>query len=139
MEQQTRLQYLLEQLVAHTATDEELAELADLAGKDNTDHAIAAIEQLLQQDPAAYPEPYDREKWMAVANNILAADKMETIRKPVERKIPVLRRYRWVAAAAILGVIALGSYLWWQQRPVINVVVVTAQDVLPGGRKAKLK
>ncbi|MET7000402.1 FecR family protein [Chitinophaga defluvii] len=138
MEQQTRLQYLLEQLVAHTATDEELAELADLAGKDNTDHAIAAIEQLLQQDPAAYPEPYDREKWMTVANNILAADKMETVRKPVERKIPVLRRYRWVAAAAILGVIALGSYLWWQQRPVINVVVVPAQDVLPGGSKAML-
>lgn len=138
MEQQTRLQYLLEQLVAHTATQEELEELTNLVSKDADDSAVAAIEELLQDYPAKYPEPYDHEKWMMVANNILAADKMEPAEKPVERKMSVMRRYRWVAAAAILCAIAVGSYLWLQPRPAAIVNTVSVHDVLPGGSKALL-
>lgn len=137
MEQQTRLQYLLEKLVAHTATEEELEELTGLAGRDAADGAVAAIEQLLQQYPAKFPEPYDHEKWMTVANYILAADKMQAGERPPERKVPVISWYSWVAAAAILCAVVLVSYLWLQQPPA-TVVTAPAHDVLPGGSKAML-
>jgi transmembrane sensor len=137
VEQQTRLQYLLEKLVAHTATEEELEELTALVNNDTTEESVVVIEQLLQEIAMPFQEQYDHEKWMRVANNILEADKVSP-ESPAEEKVFFMHRYRWVAAAAVLCAIALGSYLLLNQRTLPIVETVPAHDVLPGGSKAML-
>lgn len=142
VKQENRLYYLLDRLVAHDATPAELDELSALA--EQQDAVMPEAEAYLQglQPSIAAPMPetdahlhdlqapvYDKEKWMLVADKILASDK-----QPV-RRISLLRRY-W-AAAAVLLLLAAGAYMLRprQQRDIKTVTEVT---ISPGKEGAIL-
>src|SRR5690606_36971444 len=112
VQQQTRLQDLLERLMAHTATEEELNELAGLVGEDAPGAPIDEIEAVSEEEYARFSKDYDRERWMKVADRILAADLNAT----GKRRVTSIRRYyRQAVAAAVLCAIALTAYLWMQR------------------------
>ena len=120
MEQQTRLNFLIARLASQSASDSELTELTELLQQDTSDKVIVHIEeQLAMVSPATQP-PFDREKWMAVADKILAADK---INPPTERlrekpRISLMRMKHWVAAAVLLAIMVLLT-IWFVPRKAV--------------------
>ncbi|PUZ21644.1 FecR family protein [Chitinophaga costaii] len=139
MEQNTRLQYLLDRLATHTASEEELQELSHLIKADPGSALIDQAEArlLAQQDPAL--PAYDAEQWMQVADQILMADKLPATRIIPLRNRPFLRRAGWAAALLLL----LGAGTWMLQRVhrhgLAPVVAVTKlPDVAPGHNGAVL-
>lgn len=136
MEPNTRLQYLLDRLVSHTATKEELLELTTLVEQDSD--TIETVESLLQ---ASTLPDYDHARWMSVADKILQADKLpeEPVATPVYR-LHFLHRWGWAAAVVLL--LGSAAYLLnhYQQQPAIRMAGTTTAnaDALPGSNGAIL-
>ena len=135
MEQNTRLQYLLDRLVSHTATKEELLELTSIVEQDSD--TMEAVESLLQSSPMP---AYDHPRWMSVADKILQADKLPEapVAAPVYR-LHFLHRWGWAAAVVLL--LGAAAYLlnhYQQQQPAPRMAGKTAADVLPGSNGAIL-
>lgn len=103
------------------------------------------------------------EEWMALSdtNRAIAAEFMGTgqlqqrlldvlskraiwdrIQEVIPHEAPAVQRkisWRWVAAAAMAGAIAVGGYIYQQNNmPVKQPAVAVMQDVLPGSNKATL-
>ena len=137
MEQQTRLQYLLNRLVHRTATEEELEELNAIVAQDN-DTIDDATQWLLDGEASQLPA-YDRQRWMSVADRILQSDKLqpETGAKPVYR-IHFLHRWGWAAAVVLL----LGATAWLlnhrRQQPPAVMMAHVLPDADPGSNGAIL-
>lgn len=124
-----RLVYLIHQVENQSATAEELRELSDLMMEDSTGMLAAQIEQLLHVSPVLVDTPLN---WDQLADNILGADRPKVVR---------MRRWSWVAAAAVLALISISSYFFLQQRTTTKVPVVAQKkntDIQPGGNKAIL-
>lgn len=137
MEQNTRLQYLLDRLVTYTATAEELLELNALV--DGHNDTINEVEQLLTPDTSPLPA-YDHSRWMSVADRILQSDKLlpETAAKPVYR-VHFLHRWGWAAAVVLL----LGTAAWLlnhyrMQQPPALMARKAMPDADPGSNGAVL-
>ncbi|HEY9262972.1 FecR family protein [Chitinophaga sp.] len=138
MEQNTRLQYLLDRLVSHTATTEELLELTTLVEQDSD--TMQTVEALLLAAEEAPLPVYDHARWMSVADRILEADKLseEPAAAPVYR-LHFLHRWGW--AAAVVFLLGTAAYLlnhYQQQQPVARMAGKTAADALPGSNGAVL-
>ncbi|MBO9729562.1 MAG: FecR domain-containing protein [Chitinophaga sp.] len=136
MEQHTRLQYLLERLVAYTATAEELTELTTLVEQDNGT-TMEEVAQLLASETTA---SYQHDHWMSVADRILAADKLpaDPATAPVHR-LPFLHRWGWAAAVVVL--LGTAAYLLQHYQRTQPPALVTAPhqpDVAPGSNGAIL-
>lgn len=136
MEQHTRLQYLLERLVAHTATPEELTELTALMEQDNGT-TMEEVAQLLASEATT---DYQHDHWMSVADRILAADKLpaDPATTPVHR-LPFLHRWGWAAAVVLL--LGTAAYLlqhYQRPQPPALVTVPHQPDVAPGNNGAIL-
>ncbi|MBO9631634.1 MAG: FecR domain-containing protein [Chitinophagaceae bacterium] len=108
MEQKARLNYLLTQLSGQYANDAELVELMDWVSQDDTDKTIGYIEEQLAVASPLKTQPFDKDKWMQVADKILRADKTTAtpVIKPGIFSITGLKRH-WVAAAAIISFFTL--------------------------------
>jgi ferric-dicitrate binding protein FerR (iron transport regulator) len=134
MEPNTRLQYLLDRLVTHTATTEELQELTLLVEQDSD--TIQEVESLLQTSPLP---AYDQARWMSVADKILQADKLpeKPVAAPVYR-LHFLHRWGWAAAVVLLLGTAAYMLNHYQQQPAIRMAGTTAADALPGSNGAVL-
>lgn len=111
MENEARLNFLLQQLTSSAATDAEMKEIWELVEGDESNKSIGYIEeQLALLDPSPLL-PFNKEKWMAVADKILAADTIGQA-SIVVRKVRLLFGVRkWIAAAAILLVCC--ALLFW--------------------------
>jgi transmembrane sensor len=134
MEQNTRLAYLLDRLVSHTATEEELQELTTLVEQEPD--IMEAVETHLQT--ATLPA-YDHARWMSAADKILQADKLpeEPAPTPVYR-LHFLQRWGWAAAVVLL--LGTTAYLMnhYQRPPAAGLAGQIPADALPGSNGAVL-
>ena len=109
MEQQ-RLNYLLQQYMAESATVQELEELSNILRSDADSEAFKTLlTEMMHQEAPAFPA--DRERWQQMQQDIVNVDRQGV--QPL-RSIPakVVRLYRWSAAAAVLIIVGLGGYFW---------------------------
>lgn len=132
MSTEKTIQYLLEQIQNGTATEAECSQLKQLISDDESGDLAAAANVFFsgREDVTSEtiaPTPY----WQAAVKDILSVDKV--------RPVHSIRRY-WMAAAAILLLLAAGAYIW-QLRPADKEVVVTnttTKDIAPGKAGAVL-
>lgn len=140
MEHSTRLQYLVERLTAHTATEEELDELIALVDSDTTDVAINQVDACLHAQDGPVLPAFDAERWRKVADEILLADKLSgEVEAPSVGKIHFLHKWGW--AAAVILVLGAATWLFRQaNRPQSPVVALknSQVDVEPGKNGAIL-
>ncbi|HEY0272207.1 MAG TPA: FecR domain-containing protein [Chitinophaga sp.] len=140
MEQNARLQYLLDRLATRTATEEELHELGGLVAADPNDLLIDEAEARLQQQDGPALPAYNPAQWMKVADQILAADKLPAATaRPPRRTVHFLYRAGWAAAVVLL----LGAGAWMLLRPARRAPTPMAAgarvpDVAPGRNGAVL-
>ena len=140
MEQNTRLQYLLDRLTAHMATPEELDELTSLVDMDPGTASIDQVEAWLQEHDGQPLPAYDRQRWMEAADKILTADKLlpETDSKPVYR-MHFLQRWGWAAAVVLLcGTAAYFLSHYHREKPAALAAVKKIPDIDPGKNGAIL-
>ena len=140
MEQNTRLQYLLDRLTAHMATPEELDELTSLVDMDPGTASIDQVEAWLQEHDGQPLPAYDRQRWMEAADKILTADKLlpETDSKPVYR-MHFLQKWGWAAAVVLLcGTAADFLSHYHREKPAALAAVKKIQDIAPGKNGAIL-
>lgn len=127
----------MDKVVAETATEAELSELAELIQSD-TDGSIASqIEGLLQSSGNLSISLPGKERTHAMASKILQADKMTVDTAP-----RMLHIGRWIAAAAII-ILIIGTAIYFgvnsNSKPAIaNGESVVKSDVQPGGARALL-
>lgn len=96
---------------------------------------------LLHQEDAPLGDAVDELLESGVLKGMATPGEQELIyQRILERRQPrrVRPLGRWAAAAAILLLIATGTYLWMRPAPKTNVVAVQEQDVKPGSNKATL-
>lgn len=130
MQVHDRLAYLIQQVVSHMATADELQELSDLVKADQEGMISQQIESLLKQ-----PEDstYDYAYWDNIAGNILSADH-DTPVKSVS--------YRWTAIAAAIALLVVSGaayFLLRVRQPLPPAAIVQTQPVIsPGGNRAML-
>jgi len=113
MEEQ-RLNYLLQQYMAESATAQELEELSNILKADaDSELFTTSLMEMMHKETPAYPA--DRERWQQMQQDIMNVDKHSV--RPL-RSVParVVRSYRWSVAAAVLCVMALGGYFWANRR-----------------------
>ncbi|WP_341837193.1 FecR domain-containing protein [Chitinophaga pollutisoli] len=139
MENNDRLQYLLQRLAGHTATDAELDELAALVGRDEPGAGIEEAERRLEDLQPDVQASYDHQHWMRVADGILGADKLRPAPETVAvRTVHPLQRWWWAAAAVLIA----AAGIWLLNRPAPRGETVIAnvfpQDVEPGKNGAVL-
>jgi predicted DNA-binding protein (MmcQ/YjbR family) len=138
---QERLSYLLQQLLALNATEEELQELEASIHADEDGLLMEQIPVLLNRQAVVEERPYDEGKWNQVASVILRADKIVSEQQqPAVVPVKHMSWKRWAAVAAVLLVLGTGSYLFQRQQ---HKVITTHQpqvpkDVPPGSPKAVL-
>src|SRR4051794_14105990 len=99
MEEQ-RLNYLLQQYMAESATAQELEELANMVRSDADSGPFKALlMEMMQKETPAYPA--DRQPWQQMQQEIMQIDRHSI--QPL-RSIPsrVVKLTRWSAAAAVL-------------------------------------
>jgi ferric-dicitrate binding protein FerR (iron transport regulator) len=131
----------LQQAVSHTATAAELQELSDLIQADESGQTAHLAAMLIQAQLPSQTADYDEAYWDPVANAILQADKPAAM--PAGKKVPLILRRAWMAAAVTAGVLLLaGGAYWVMHRPTPAppgaVTTPVAHDVAPGGNKAVL-
>lgn len=139
MENNERLQYLLQRLAAQTATETELDELAALMGRDEPGAGIDAAESWLENHRPELQASYDHDRWMRVADGILDADKLRPGQEaPPVQKVHHLQRWWWAAAVVLFA----AAGIWQLNRPAARQETVVAgeslQDIAPGKNGAVL-
>ncbi|TZF82239.1 DUF4974 domain-containing protein [Pedobacter sp. BS3] len=127
-----RTNYLLQQFADNQLTDAEAQELLLLFHEDNNSLFSEKIDTILNtRDKAPVAQSAH---WQNMLTTITAIDKPKQIRPVIRYSI-----FRWVAAAAILILISVGTWLYFnQQHPVIANKNTIMHDILPGGNKATL-
>src|SRR4051812_12084374 len=105
MQQESRLQYLLNRLIAHDASEIELQELEAVVKADESGQSMQQVETILSQFPSVVTG-FDEEHWQQVASTILSSDKMK------EAPVRTLRTGWLKYAAAILIIFGISAYLW---------------------------
>ncbi|SEW37607.1 FecR family protein [Chitinophaga arvensicola] len=140
MEHSTRLQYLMERLTAHTATEEELDELIGLVDNDTTSGSIDEVDAWLEAQHTQQLPVYDAARWRKVADDILGSDKLfpEPVTKSAGR-VHILHRWGW--AAAIVLLLGAGTWLfrsYHQSKPAVMAINSPQLDVDPGKNGAIL-
>lgn len=133
--QQKRIQYLLDRYGANLATPEELTELQEYLSTSADSNAFEqAGYALMQQAAAGHQAPPDTATYQELLQQILSVDSSGTM-KPAR----VARgRFRWMAAAAVLLILATAGILWLGRNKPSQVDTVTTtgaaahKDIQPG-------
>ncbi|MDO6429356.1 FecR domain-containing protein [Flavitalea sp. BT771] len=111
---QQRLNYLLQQYMAESATAEELEELSTMVRSDaHSDLFKSLLAEMMHKEAPAFPA--DRERWQQMQQDIMQADR-HSVQPQHAAPARVVKLYRWSAAAAVLFLIGLGGYFWADQR-----------------------
>src|SRR5258708_10168521 len=133
-----RLYQLLERYVAQAASPTEERELFELTAGGSEPELKGALHGLLE---ATGPQTgFDRAHWQPVLERILSTAR--TLEG--EERLPVRRLFPWtrIAAAAIIGILVTGTWLWTHRVPhsdnTNNSAGATVKDIAPGGQHAVL-
>ncbi len=127
-----RISYLLEQLVSGVISETEREELdrcaLDPGKRDLFTGVLQGMMETDQSGPAWKGERLDQ-----LVENVLQADRI----RRTARLVPLRR---WIAAAAVLLVIATGYYWWsgYDRKAIVPAGAEYKSDVQPGGDKAVL-
>ncbi len=140
-----RLYQLFERYAARTASPAEQQELFALVETGSEAELKAALQQLQQ---ATVPDPvFEPARWQPVLDRILAtARTLEAEGEELAPEESVTHRLfpwnRFVAAAAVAGVLILGTWLWSSRHPAADTATrqgsPAVKDVPPGGQHAIL-
>jgi ferric-dicitrate binding protein FerR (iron transport regulator) len=128
-----RIRYLLEHRLAGDLTATEKRELALVLQDAAQETGVQEQLQLLMENSLAGDEIMVS-RWDKNIAAVLDADK-----GAAPRRIPVYKKYGWIAAAAVIIVLAGSVYIWRmaaKQPPV--AAIQPESDVAPGGNKATL-
>lgn len=87
---------------------------------------LEAYYQYFEQDEDGLSHLSNEEK------ELLETAMRERIIADIHRQTPVRAIYKWGWAAAILLLIAAGTYFWPKQKPSVNTPLATAHDAAPG-------
>jgi transmembrane sensor len=136
-----RLHYLLERYVAGTETAEEHAELLQLIHSADQELPVKEwMEQHWQQLSQVHTLSFERTG--RLFEFITAAEEQQTPGKVVHR-VHFMRRWRWVAAASVILILGVATFLWInnvnrESSLVHNETNNKPVDIAPGGNKAIL-
>lgn len=151
MVNQERLNYLLEQVRIAKIKADECEELIQLTEAEDSEEIIHWINTFYEGKEilSASGEPYNFSYWQSAVREILDADKTEDkIKDRQQRDLypsPVAQVYsrqrirRWAVAAVLIGLIACGTYIFFNARKQASPIAVTrVTDLPPGSNKAVL-
>lgn len=129
MEEQ-RLNYLLQQYIAESATAGELEELSNILRADADSELFKSLlTEMMHKEPPAFPA--EMEHWQRMQQDIIHVDRHSV--QPT-RSLParVVSMYRWSAAAAVLIIVGLGGYFWANRRH--TPLLATAETTITTAR-----
>lgn len=132
---QEQIQYLWQQVFSGNATEAEKDALNTLLADETHKDAIARLMQKtyegMEETGSFFSMTQKEAMLLEITKNKIT---------PLSRPVHPLRRWGWVAAAAVLaGVVVTGiQYFIQPGKPSIGKIVVVAEDVLPGSHKAVL-
>ena len=138
MEGKIYYRFLLEGYMNGTASDEEIADLFQEIGKGEDDQGWKELIQEIVQDAEKNPE-YDKSRWHPMLQNILATNSSNN-----EKGKKVTMQWKWMAAAAVILIIATGIIYFLKSGPDDQIVksvpsgIDVASDIAPGIDKAIL-
>ncbi len=133
----THTAYLLQQYQTGRATDAEWEELAMLLTDAGNDEAIKeALQQAMEQHTTGVSF-LDRD-YQALLQKITSVDQAPAQRQLRVRSNLFLRKWGWVAAAAVLLLLVGGLYLRYNQPAVPPTVITAEKEILPGQQGAIL-
>jgi ferric-dicitrate binding protein FerR (iron transport regulator) len=123
---QDRLQYLYQQWLDKSITATEEEEFLSL---------------LADPDNQAFMEMWVEKQLLLTKEEIpLSDEKTDLILQTIfqTNRVLVIKRTRWWAAAAVLFLLATGTYIWFNKSSSLQNVTVLVNDVPPGSNKAIL-
>ena len=138
MKSKDHIEEILNKIVAETASEEELSELAELVKNDSDGLVALQIEQFLQTEENPEIGLLSEEKTEAMVNNILQADKI-----PTEKRTRIFHIGRWIAAAAVI-ILLIGTVVYFGISNSKTTIAkeeksnLQKNDVQPGGSRALL-
>lgn len=132
---QEQIQYLWQQVFSGQATEAERHALNQLLADDRYKDDIERLMQATYEGMEATSSFFSMSQKEAM---LLEITKNRTT--TLSRQVHPLRRWGWVAAAAVLaGLVVTGiRYFIQPEKQVIDMTVVTTGDVMPGSHKAVL-
>jgi transmembrane sensor len=139
MEEQ-RLNYLLQQYIAESATRQELEELSNILRADADSEVFKTLlTEMMHKESPAFPA--DRERWLLMQQDILDVDR-HSVQPQRSAPARIVKLRWWPAAAAVLFVIGLGGYFLANRRhaPLLSAAGSTVRDSViataPGEQRA---
>lgn len=147
MDQLPHIQILLQKALQGEASADELSELMDWIKDDDSKERTIWLAEYLGTPLENIPEEvgYDYTYWNQLADRVLDVDKVpEKVLSITGKRVPLLRRASWWAAAAVFILLCSVLWFWFAPNPKDHAPVAMVHenlfknDVAPGGNKAIL-
>jgi ferric-dicitrate binding protein FerR (iron transport regulator) len=122
---------LLEKARAGNATGDDYSRIAAIINADETGELIAEADAFFAQEvplSTMHIEPYDYDHWQRAFLEIKEAYQQQNIQPAKVRRLPAASR--WLIAASILLLLAVGAYLFINTRSTQQTTAST--EILPG-------
>lgn len=122
---------LLEKARAGNATGDDYSRIAAIINTDETGELIAQVDSFLEQetDPSRHIDPYNYDYWQQAFLEIKESYRQKNIQSAKVRRLSYQRRW-WLAAASIVLLLSVGSYLFKKTNSPQHVAGST--KILPG-------